>query len=214
VKLTLVGTQPIDMLEYELTTVLHGNSVRADFVDDIQGWGLVTEKKPVGIGKTFRYTMRTLIARRESRTSGGAIVSRTVPRRGDMAKTILIVDDNAYVREAVCELFKREEDFTVCGEATNGREAIAKALELHPDLVVLDHSMPVMNGLDAARELKRLMPTVPLIMYTAFGDVLGEQQARLVGISELVSKSQPAAILVNKAADCSIKTRRSHLFSH
>jgi hypothetical protein len=47
--------------------------------------------------------------------------------------------------------------------------------------------------------LKRLMPTVPLIMYSLFGDVFGEQQARLIGISELVSKSQPAAILVNKA---------------
>jgi len=60
VKLTLAGTQPIEMLEYELSTVLHGNSLRADFVDDIEGWGLVTEKKPVGIGKTFRYTMSTL----------------------------------------------------------------------------------------------------------------------------------------------------------
>ena len=47
-KLTLAGTQPIEMLEYELTTVLHGNSLRAGFVDDIEGWGLVTEKKPVG----------------------------------------------------------------------------------------------------------------------------------------------------------------------
>lgn len=59
--------------------------------------------------------------------------------------------------------------------------------------------MPVMNGLDAARQLKRLMPTVPLIMYSTFGDVFGEQQARLIGISKLVSKSQPAAILIKKA---------------
>ena len=59
-KLTQAGTQPIEMLEYELSTVLHGNSLRADFVDDIEGWGLVTEKKPVGIGKTFRYTISTL----------------------------------------------------------------------------------------------------------------------------------------------------------
>ena len=115
-----------------------------------------------------------------------------------MAKTILIVDDNAHVRRAVCELFKREEDFTICGEAANGREAIAKALELLPDLIVLDLSMPVMNGLDAARELKQLMPKVPLIMYTMFGDML-QEQARLAGISELISKSQPAAILVSKA---------------
>ena len=116
-----------------------------------------------------------------------------------MAKTILIVDDNAYIRRELCELFKREEDFEICGEAANGKEAIARALELHPDLIVLDLSMPVMNGLDAARELKRLMPTVPLIMYTAFGDAFGEQQALLMGISELVSKSEPAPILVSKA---------------
>ena len=116
-----------------------------------------------------------------------------------MAKSILIVDDNDYIRQTLCDLFKREADFEVCGEAENGKEAIAKALELHPDLIVLDLSMPVMNGLDAARELKRLMPTVPLIMYSAFGDGFMEQQARLVGISELVSKSQPAAILISKA---------------
>jgi DNA-binding NarL/FixJ family response regulator len=123
-----------------------------------------------------------------------------------MAKTVLIVDDNAYIRQALCELFTREADFGPCGEAENGKEAIAKARELHPDLIVLDLSMPVMNGLDAARELKRLMPTVPLIMYSAFGDRLVEQQARLVGISELVSKSQPAAILVSKARNLLSRT--------
>jgi two-component system, chemotaxis family, chemotaxis protein CheY len=123
-----------------------------------------------------------------------------------MAKTILIVDDNAYIRHGLCDLFKREADFEVCGEAENGKEAIAKARELHPDLIVLDLSMPVMNGLDAARELKRLMPTVPLVMYSAFGDKLVEQQARLVGISELVSKSQPAAILVSKARSLVYRT--------
>jgi two-component system chemotaxis response regulator CheY len=116
-----------------------------------------------------------------------------------MAKTVLIVDDNRYIRQSLCEQFQRESDFEVCGEAENGKEAIAKALELHPDLIVLDLSMPVMNGLDAARELTKLMPTVPLIMYSAFGDTFMEQQARLIGISELVSKSQPAVILVRKA---------------
>jgi len=116
-----------------------------------------------------------------------------------MAKTILVVDDSAYVRQALCELFQREADFEICGEAENGKEAIAKALELHPDLIVLDLSMPIMNGLDAARELKQLMPTVPLIMYSSFGDAFAEHQARVIGISEVVSKSQPAAILVSKA---------------
>jgi chemotaxis response regulator CheB len=56
-----------------------------------------------------------------------------------------------------------EADFEVCGEAENGREAIEKTLELRPDVIVMDLSMPVMNGVDAARALKELMPTVPLI---------------------------------------------------
>ena len=114
-------------------------------------------------------------------------------------KSVLIVDDNAYVREALCELFKREEDFEVCGEAENGKVAIEKAQGLHPDLIVLDFSMPVMNGFDAARVLKRLMPTVPLIMYSAFGDKLAEKQARFIGISEVVSKSEHASVLIHKA---------------
>ena len=123
----------------------------------------------------------------------------TSPQGRTMAKTILIADDNGYVCQALCQVFKREADFEICGEAENGKEAIAKALELHPDLIVLDLSMPIMNGLDAARELKQVMPTVPLIMYSFFGDAFAEHQARLIGISEVVSKSQPVDILLSKA---------------
>ena len=114
-------------------------------------------------------------------------------------KSVLIVDDNAFLRRGLCELFKREADFEVCGEAEDGKKAIEKARELHPDIIVLDLSMPVMNGFDAARVLKRLMPTVPLIMYSAFGDKVAEHQARLIGISEVVSKSAHASVLINKA---------------
>ena len=56
-----------------------------------------------------------------------------------MAK-VLIVDDNAFIRHALSEIFNRESDFQVCGEAENGKEAIEKAWELHPDLIVLDPS--------------------------------------------------------------------------
>jgi hypothetical protein len=61
VKLTLRETQPIGVLEYQLSSVLHGNSIRADFVDDIQDWGLVTRKKPIGVGMTFHYTVTRLM---------------------------------------------------------------------------------------------------------------------------------------------------------
>jgi DNA-binding NarL/FixJ family response regulator len=117
----------------------------------------------------------------------------------EVAKSILIVDDNAFLRKVLCKIFGREEDLDVCGEAENGRDAIEKAEQLHPDLIILDLSMPVMNGLDAARVLRRLMPSVPLIMYSAFGDKFAEQQARLIGVSSLVSKSEPVATLIGKA---------------
>jgi chemotaxis response regulator CheB len=60
------------------------------------------------------------------------------------------VDDNAFIRKALYEVFTREGDFDICGEAENGRDAIEKAKQLRPDLIVLDLSMPVMNGLDRA----------------------------------------------------------------
>jgi two-component system, chemotaxis family, chemotaxis protein CheY len=116
-----------------------------------------------------------------------------------MANTILIVDDNVYIRRVVCQVFRREVDFEVCGEAENGKQAIEKAQELHPDLVVLDLSMPVMNGLDAARVLERLMPTVPLVMFSEYSDAFSEQEARSIGISALVSKSEHVSVLVDKA---------------
>jgi len=94
-----------------------------------------------------------------------------------VAKTVLIVDDNESSRQALCELFQQA-DFEICADAENGREAIEMAEQLLRDLIVLDVCMPVMNGLDAARVLKRIMPAVPLIMYSAFADRFVEQQAR------------------------------------
>ena len=79
-----------------------------------------------------------------------------------MAKTILIADDNDVVRRAVCEVFTRESDFEVCGEAHDGQDAIDKAERLHPDLIILDLSMPGMNGFDAARVLKHRMVSIML----------------------------------------------------
>ena len=112
-----------------------------------------------------------------------------------MSRTILIADDSAFIREALCNLFQREDDFDVCGEAENGKEAVEKAQVLHPDLILLDLSMPEMNGLDATRDLKRMMPEVPIIMYSADGDSSTEKEAR----SALVSKTEHPSVLLGKA---------------
>jgi DNA-binding NarL/FixJ family response regulator len=116
-----------------------------------------------------------------------------------MAKTILIVDDNPFIRNVLCEEFKNQADLDLCGEAENGKAAIDKAKELRPDLIVLDLSIPVMNGLEAARVLKRIMPGVPLIMFSEYSNAFSEQEARSAGISALVSKSEHVSLLVAKA---------------
>ena len=113
-----------------------------------------------------------------------------------MPKNVLIVDDNAYIRRALCELFKGEAAFNVCGEAENGQEAIEKSHALHPDLVVLDLSMPVMNGLEAARVLSRLMPTISIIIFSECSDGLSEREVHSAGISAVVSKSEHASRLI------------------
>ncbi len=107
-----------------------------------------------------------------------------------------MVDDNPLVRQALCEAFKREADFDVCGEAENGLEAVDQANSLQPDFIVMDFSMPVLNGLDAVRLLKDLMPRVPVIIYTALGGQFVEMEARAAGAAATVSKSESVAVLI------------------
>lgn len=104
------------------------------------------------------------------------------------AKSVLIVDDYPPLRGAICELFSSQADFHVCGEAENGLDAISKAQELRPDLIVMDLSMPVMNGLDAARVLRPLMPDVPIIIFSDYSGAFSSTEARSAGISALVSR--------------------------
>lgn len=83
-----------------------------------------------------------------------------------MPKRILIVDDSAVLRKTLRQTLERHDGWEVCGEAANGREGVEKAQRLKPDLILLDSSMPALNGLEAARQLKRLLPSVPLLMFT------------------------------------------------
>jgi DNA-binding NarL/FixJ family response regulator len=103
-------------------------------------------------------------------------------------KNVLIVDDHAHIRRATRAIFESEPEFAVCGEAVNGKDAIEKARELRPDLIVLDFSMPVMNGLEAARLLKKILPGVHVIMLTAHENAFSDLVARAAGVSAVISK--------------------------
>jgi DNA-binding NarL/FixJ family response regulator len=80
---------------------------------------------------------------------------------------ILIADDHQVVREGMRLLLAQESDWEVCGLARNGRDAVEQAEKLRPDVVILDMEMPELNGLDAARQIKRILPNTELLIFTA-----------------------------------------------
>src|SRR5258708_19807477 len=81
---------------------------------------------------------------------------------------ILIVDDSAQVRMALRMCLRMNKDWIVCGEAENGRAAVELAARVKPDVLLLDYSMPEMNGLEAARTLGVLVPECAILMFTTF----------------------------------------------
>ena len=116
-----------------------------------------------------------------------------------MVKSVLIAEDHALTRHALCSLFASQEDFEVCGDAENSQEAVEMAQVLHPDLIVLDLSMPVMNGIEAAQALKQLMPETPIVVFSEYCNVFSEREARSEGISAFVSKTEPVSVLLDNA---------------
>ena len=111
-----------------------------------------------------------------------------------MAKRILLVDDNPAIRRIVRSYLEKQ-GLVVCGEAGDGQEAIDQLPRLNPDLVVLDFSMPRMNGLDAARQLKFQNPGLPIVMLTLHKDEFMASQAANAGIDAVVAKSDNLSFL-------------------
>ena len=112
-----------------------------------------------------------------------------------MPTQVLLADDHAIVRQGLRGLLERE-GFKVCGEAADGREAVRLAESCHPDVAVLDLTMPVLNGIEAAREILRLMPQTRAIVLTMHQEDSYILQALGAGVSGYVLKTQASADLV------------------
>jgi chemotaxis response regulator CheB len=108
-----------------------------------------------------------------------------------MAKyRILVADDSAQIRKILCKMFSNHDKLELCDEAINGQDAVDKARVCAPDLVVLDLSMPVMNGLEAARIIRGFLPTVPIILFTMHASVLETTHGTPPAITRVVSKTE------------------------
>ena len=110
---------------------------------------------------------------------------------------ILIADDRESMRIALRALIRMRPDWQICGEANDGREVVAKAAELQPDLVVLDFKMPIANGIKAGSEISRSMPSVPIVMYTLYITPELEMAAKLAGIRQVIGKEDGGKYLLS-----------------
>jgi DNA-binding NarL/FixJ family response regulator len=114
--------------------------------------------------------------------------------RFPLPKRILIADDHESVLRRVRAMLESQPTWEVCGEAVNGREAVAKAVQLKPDLVVVDFAMPQLDGLKTASEIHALLPEVPIVMFTMYAPQV-KQEVQKYGISCLVDKSESGALV-------------------
>ena len=102
---------------------------------------------------------------------------------------VLIADDHTIVRKGLCALLKGENDITVIGEARDGREVIRKAGELSPDVILLDINMPLLNGIEVARNIKQVHPSMGVIILTMYSDEGYVHEALLAGASGYLIKN-------------------------
>ena len=101
---------------------------------------------------------------------------------------ILIVDDNPSIRYLLRVFVETQTSFKVCGEAGHGAEAIQRAKELQPDLILLDLSMPVLSGAEAAAVIKNVMPNTKIILFSMHFDEVPKTLAAKIGVDLTLSK--------------------------
>jgi DNA-binding NarL/FixJ family response regulator len=102
---------------------------------------------------------------------------------------ILIADDNRNIRYLLRVFVETKTSFKICGEAVNGADAIEKAQQMQPELILLDLSMPLMTGIEAASVLKRILPQIKIILFTLHADDIPKSLVAVSGIDLALSKA-------------------------
>jgi DNA-binding NarL/FixJ family response regulator len=110
---------------------------------------------------------------------------------------ILLVEDNLKFRQLLKGLVEAHEGWHVCGETGDGVEAVSKAVELKPDVMVLDFALPRLNGLQVAAKLTEAYPTLPIVLHTVHAFPAMLQEAKKAGIREVVTKTETVGQLLD-----------------
>ena len=108
---------------------------------------------------------------------------------------ILVADDSDVMRHGMRFLLRQHEGWEVCGEAVDGKDAVVKAHQLAPDVVVLDFAMPVMNGIEAARQIRRERPNTAIVLCSMCLDSQLATVAHDAGITSVLSKSNLGQVI-------------------
>ena len=117
---------------------------------------------------------------------------------------ILIADDHPVIRKMVTATLKAEPGFDVIGEVENGLQAVDKATALKPDVVVLNIKMPVLDGFEAARRIRKNLPEVAIVILSSEADRRLIEAAKKIGVRAFVPKTEAAVALV-KAIEAAIR---------
>jgi len=108
---------------------------------------------------------------------------------------VLVADDHEMVRIGVCTMLQSRQ-IEVCGQAKNGQEAVEKSRQLRPDLIILDISMPVLGGIEAAQQIRLFLPDVPILFFSTHNTSQLSAIAKSVGAQGFVTKDQMAVTLL------------------
>ncbi len=109
---------------------------------------------------------------------------------------ILIADDSSSVRSTIRKLVESHSSlWKVCAEAANGVEAVQKAMELKPDLVIIDLQMPVLDGISASARIVKSLPSTAILVNTIYKSAYVDFEAKNAGVREVISKGEPGRLL-------------------
>jgi DNA-binding NarL/FixJ family response regulator len=124
-------------------------------------------------------------------SGGTAALSSTeaLNKSSDKRKTVLIADDDEMVRTIIRQTLERDTDFRVCGEAVDGTDAVSKAKELSPDLIILDVRMPGLNGIEVAGILRHAQPKIRIVLVTMYAEDVAENFVSLFHIDAVLAKT-------------------------